>query len=142
MQHLTVHLALDSQDPANGAITYIPGSHRWHRDGRPLPITDENFADMDSIKRVLRPEELALFKPVTLTLKRGEAVLHHPLCVHGSYGNRSPRPRRAAVVNYFRAGTLSDSNEPLLAGTPATPQGHPVEGQFHPVVFDPAWIKG
>ena len=28
----------------------IHNVHRWTRDGMPLPITDDNFADMESIK--------------------------------------------------------------------------------------------
>ena len=36
--HLTVHIALDDQTDENGALHYVPGSHRWTRDGgRPLP---------------------------------------------------------------------------------------------------------
>ncbi|EDQ85546.1 uncharacterized protein MONBRDRAFT_29238 [Monosiga brevicollis MX1] len=116
MQHLTVHVALDDQSPENGAITYIP--------------------DMDSIKTVLEPDELARFEPVTLRLRRGEAVIHHPLSVHGSFGNRSPRPRRAAVVNFLADGTLSDSDDPLLGNTPPVARGQPVRGQFFPVVLD------
>ena len=141
MQHLTIHIALDAQDPENGSITYLPGSHRWHRDGMPLPITADDFADMESIKAVLTPEELAAFAPVSMTLKRGQAVIHHPLSVHGSYGNRSPRPRRAAVVNYFADGTLSAGNSELLAGVPVLGEGVKLDGQFFPKVFDPKWVQ-
>eukprot|EP00730_Choanoeca_flexa_P014329 TRINITY_DN6228_c0_g1_i2.p1 TRINITY_DN6228_c0_g1~~TRINITY_DN6228_c0_g1_i2.p1 ORF type:complete len:356 (+),score=75.11 TRINITY_DN6228_c0_g1_i2:172-1239(+) len=140
MRHLTVHIALDAQDPENGSITYIPGSHRWHRDGMPLPITADDFADMDSIRSVLNDEELSAFEPVSLKLKRGEAVIHHPLSVHGSFGNTSPRPRRAAVVNYMADGTISKSNEPLLAGATVVPDGQKVEGQLFPLVYNPEQI--
>ena len=54
--------------------------------------------------------------------------------------NRSKYPRRAAVVNYFADGVVcSDSDEPLLNGVPAIPQGHRMEGQFFPLVYDPVW---
>ncbi|KAK3586616.1 hypothetical protein CHS0354_029495 [Potamilus streckersoni] len=88
MMHLTVHIALDDQTEENGALHYIPGSHRWTRDGGPLPVTDFNFKDMESIKTILTEEEKLQFKPVCGRLKKGEASFHHPLSVHGSYGNR------------------------------------------------------
>ena len=33
-------------------------------------------------------QELEMFKPVPIKLKRGEAVFHHPLAVHGSLENK------------------------------------------------------
>ena len=139
MQHMTVHIALDAQDEENGAISYVPGSHRWHRNGMPLPITADDFGDMDSIQAVLTEEERAAWKPQVAELKRGHASFHHPLSVHGSYGNRSERPRRAAVVNYFADGTLSATDESLLAGIPAVKQGEVLSGRFFPLVYHPDW---
>ena len=88
MQHITVHVALDDQTVETGGLHYIPGSHRWHRNGMPLPITDASFGKMTSIEEVLTDEERENFKPVPSNLKRGEASFHHPLMVHGSYANR------------------------------------------------------
>ena len=53
--------------------------------------------------------------------------------------HRSEYPRRAAVVNYFADGVCSDSEQPLLNGVPVVPPGHRMEGQFFPLVYDPAW---
>jgi ectoine hydroxylase-related dioxygenase (phytanoyl-CoA dioxygenase family) len=118
MKHLTIHIALDDQTPETGGLHFIPGSHRWHREGLPLPITDASFGDMESIKKVLTEEELKEFKPVPSGLKKGHASFHHPLMVHGSYANKSDRPRRACVVNYFADGVCSDTNDELLNGVP------------------------
>lgn len=63
-------------------------NHRWHREGMPLPVTDDSFGDMQSIETVLTEEERRAFQPVSAELKRGEASIHHPLTVHGSYANR------------------------------------------------------
>lgn len=141
MQHLTIHIALDDQTEENGALHYIPGSHRWTRDGgKPLPVTDFNFADMESIKTILTEEEKQQFKPVCGKLKAGEASFHHPLSVHGSYGNRSDGPRRATVLNYFADGVYSDTNEELLKGS-IIPKGEKMGGQLYPLVFDPQLEK-
>jgi ectoine hydroxylase-related dioxygenase (phytanoyl-CoA dioxygenase family) len=93
---------------------------------------------MDAIQTVLSPRQRDEFRPVPATLKRGEASFHHPLTVHGSRENRSSRPRRAAVVNLFRDGVRSASDEPLLAGVPPIPRGQPMEGTFFPLVYQPA----
>nr|XP_039263179.1 phytanoyl-CoA dioxygenase domain-containing protein 1-like [Styela clava] len=50
MRHMTVHIALEDQTLENGCIQYVPGSHNWTRDGKPLPVTDFNFGDMESIQ--------------------------------------------------------------------------------------------
>lgn len=139
MQHLTVHIALEDQTEENGTLQYIPGSHKWTRNGgKPLPVLDFNFKDMEGIKTILTPEEKSAFKPLMANLKKGEASFHHALAVHGSYGNRSDKSRRAAVLNYFADGTLSDSDDELLKGS-IVPKGQRMEGQLYPLVFDPLW---
>lgn len=58
--------------------------------------------------------------------------------VHGSYENATDRPRRATVINVFRDGIISNTNTPLLKGVPIIGKGQKVEGQFFPLLFDPA----
>ncbi|XP_033758538.1 probable alpha-ketoglutarate-dependent hypophosphite dioxygenase [Pecten maximus] len=140
MMHLTVHIALDDQTEENGGLYYVPGSHRWTRNGNPLPVTDFNFADMESIQTILTEEEKQQFKPVCGKLRKGHASFHHALAVHGSYGNRSDGPRRAAVLNYFADGVKSTTNEDLLKNI-KIPEGEKMGGQFFPLVFDPAWMS-
>ena len=132
MQHLTCWIGLDDSTTENGCVHYVPGSHRWPL----LPRT--NLAnDMDAIREILSPEQLASFQPVACEMAAGEASFHHPLMMHGSYENRSNRPRRAIVINVFRDGTLSDKDEPLLDGTAAIPKGKPMGGKFHPLLSRP-----
>ena len=93
---------------------------------------------MHAIESVLTYEQKAQFKPVPIELKKGECSFHHSLMVHGSYANLSDRPRRGTVINVFRDGVRSASNEPPLAGAPAIPAGQTMAGQFFPLLFDPA----
>ena len=132
MAHLTCFIALDDSDEENGCLQYVPGSHRWPL----LPVTGL-ADDMDAIQTVLTPEQQDEFRVVPSILKRGEASLHHPLTVHGSRENRSPRPRRAAVVNMFRDGVRSGTDETLLQGVPAIPSGQRMEGPFFPLLYEP-----
>jgi ectoine hydroxylase-related dioxygenase (phytanoyl-CoA dioxygenase family) len=133
MTHLTCWIGLDDSTPENGCLHYIPGSHRW----KLLPITGL-AGDMNAIQQVLTEEQREQWKPVAIKLRVGEASFHHPLMVHGSYENRTERPRRATVINAFRDGVRSGSDEPLLEGVPAIRAGAKMEGQFFPLLYDPA----
>lgn len=132
MRHLTCWIGLDDATPENGCLHYVPRSHRW----KLLPVTGL-ATDMHAIDTVLTPIQKAEFKPVPIPLGKGEATFHHPHLVHGSYQNRTDRPRRAMVINVFLDGVRSDTNEPLLAGVPVIPKGQPVKGQFFPLLYDP-----
>lgn len=132
MAHLTCWIGLDDATKENGCMHYIPGSHRWPL----LPVTGL-AGDMESIRSVLTPEQFEHFqRPAAIELKKGCATFHHPLMIHGSFANKTDRPRRAAVVNAFRDGVISDSNEPLLKDVPVVPRGQAVQGQFFPLLFD------
>ncbi len=137
MNHLTCWIGLDDATVENGCVHYIPGSHRWPL----LPITGL-AGGMDAIQSVLTDEQKAQFKPVAAELKKGFATFHHPLMVHGSYGNASDRPRRAVVINMFLDGTESASDKPLLHGVPPIPKGQQMGGQFFPLLFDPREVFG
>lgn len=131
MAHLTCWIGLDDSTVDNGCLHYVPGSHRWDL----LPITGL-AGDMDAIRDVLSDEQWEQFqKPVAIELKRGECSFHHPLMVHGSFENRTERPRRAVVVNVVRDGVCSASNEPLLAGVPAVSTGEKLAGRFFPLLY-------
>ena len=132
MAHLSCWIGLDDSTRDNGCVHYVPGSHRWNL------LPREDFAnDMDAIQAALTPQQRREFSPVAIELKKGESSFHHPLMVHGSFENRTERPRRAAVINVFRDGVRSASNEPLLQGVPPIPAGCKMEGQFFPLLFDP-----
>lgn len=133
MQHLTCWIGLDESTRDNGCVHYVPGSHRWTL----LPITGL-AGDMDAIREVLSDEQWQQFnRPVAVELKPGECSFHHPLMVHGSFENRTDRPRRATVINATLDGVQSASDQPPLQGVPPIPPGQPMTGQFFPLLYDP-----
>jgi ectoine hydroxylase-related dioxygenase (phytanoyl-CoA dioxygenase family) len=136
MAHLSCWIGLDDSRRENGCVHYVPRSHQWNL----LPITGL-ADDMNAIQTVLTTEQKEAFKPVAIELKKGEASFHHPLMVHGSFENQTNRPRRATVINVFRDGVESASEQPLLEGVPAIPAGHKMQGQFFPLLFDPLTLK-
>ncbi len=129
LAHLTCWIGLDDADEQNGCLHYIPGSHRWPD----LPITGLT-SEMESIRSVLTPEQIEAFRPVAVPLKKGECTFHHARTIHGSYANLTERPRRATVINVFRDGVCSNSNEAPLAGVPVIARGEKMEGRFFPLL--------
>ncbi len=137
MAHLSCWIGLDDSTRENGCVHYVPGSHRWDL----LPRAA--FAnDMDTIQQFLSEEQKRDFKPVPIELEAGECSFHHPLMVHGSYENRTDRHRRGVVINVFRDGVCTATDEPLLEGVPPIPNGNKVDGQFFPLLFDPESVGG
>jgi ectoine hydroxylase-related dioxygenase (phytanoyl-CoA dioxygenase family) len=133
MAHVTCWIGLDDATRENGCLHYIPGSHHWEL----LPITGL-AGDMEAIREVLSGEQFARFSnPAAIELKKGYATFHHPLMIHGSFANSTDRPRRAAVVNAFRDGVRSDTDETLLDGVPIITSGRKMEGRFFPLLYDP-----
>lgn len=137
MAHLSCWIGLDDSTRENGCVHYIPGSHRWNL----LPVTGL-ANDMHAIQTVLTDEQKTHFRPVPIELKAGECSFHHPMMVHGSFENRSDRPRRGAVINVFGDGVCSASDDPLLDGVPAIPAGSKMDGPFFPLLFDPSAVSG
>ncbi len=133
MAHLTCWIGLDDASVDNGCVHYVPGSHRWDL----LPVTGL-ANDMDAIHEVLSGDQKRDFEPVPIELKAGEAAFHHPLMVHGSYENRTDRPRRAMVINAVRDGVRSATGEELLDGVPPIRKGEPLGGRFFPLLYDPS----
>ena len=55
--------------------------------------------------------------------------------VHGSYENKSENSRKAFVLNVFADGTLSNTDDELLAGVPPINKGEKMEGKFFPLLY-------
>jgi ectoine hydroxylase-related dioxygenase (phytanoyl-CoA dioxygenase family) len=139
MAHLTAWIALDDVDKTNGCMYYVPGSHSWG-----LLEKTGLAGDMDAVRSVLTEEQLECFeRRVPIKLKAGEASFHHPCLMHGSYENRSDRPRRATLINVFADGVVSNReddspNAPGADNYPVVPKGERMGGTYYPILFNAA----
>lgn len=130
-RHVTCWIGLDDSTAESGCVQFVPGSHRW-----PLLPKLALLREMDAIREVLSPEQLAQFKPTPMILKAGECSFHHSHTLHGSLGNRANHPRRAIVLNFMHPETRSaDGSRPLLEHTPTIPEGEIIEGDNYPIVY-------
>jgi ectoine hydroxylase-related dioxygenase (phytanoyl-CoA dioxygenase family) len=131
-RHVTCWIGLDDSTLENGCVHYVPKSHRWNL----LPKVSLT-QDMDAIKSVMTPEQLAEFRPAPMILKAGECTFHHSHMLHGSWGNASDRPRRAVVLNFMHPETrCADGQNPLLFGVPIIPEGEIIQGDYFPIVLE------
>jgi len=95
--------------------------------------------ELHSIRDELNAEQKSQFdNPQFAEVKAGEAIFHHSLTLHGSGENKSDKPRRAFVINVFADGVISDSDESLLEGIPVVHKGEKMDGQFFPLLYNPA----
>ena len=45
------------------------------------------------------------------------------------------------LINVFRDGVQSASDQELLTGVPVIPKGHKMKGRFFPLLFNPAGAR-
>ena len=90
---VTVWLALDDTDEENGAMQFLPGSHKVGH--IPWKESSEESVLNQQIK------DISIFdKPFSNNLKAGEYSLHSSLLVHGSPKNQSSRRRCGLTIRY------------------------------------------
>ncbi len=90
---VTVWLALDDTDEENGAMQFLPGSHKVGH------IPWKESSEESVLNQQI--EDISVFdKPFSNNLKAGEFSLHSSLLVHGSPKNQSPRRRCGLTIRY------------------------------------------
>lgn len=109
---LTAWIPLHECPEESGPLVVLDGSHLWSHE---LDRSALSFHSKDMEGLARHVEGLGHeFKPVVLEMKRGQFSLHHCRTIHGSYPNRSPRPRIALAVhmqdgdNSYRQATRAD----------------------------------
>ncbi len=103
---VTIWIALDNANTANGGMRYIPGSHGWGEcqptryDGKGAYSQDKGFPDLkiDQYSRTA----------VDIGCMRGHAIAHHPLNCHMSPANASALNRRAWSLTWLHPDTRWD----------------------------------
>lgn len=92
---VTVWLAIDDADRANGAMKVIPGSHRLG----PMTSKASEASDQNVLADVV-PDAEAYGEPVYFELRGGQASVHTDMLLHGSEPNSSDRRRCGLTIRY------------------------------------------
>jgi hypothetical protein len=92
---ITAWVALDDATIENGCLHYGDGSHR-------AGVLPHRAPESEPFNLQVPPASYAM---APAPVPRGGVSLHHGSTLHQSAPNRSPRPRRAVAMHYFRNGT-------------------------------------
>lgn len=139
MAHLTVHIALDDQTDVNGALYWVPGSHRWMRNGGPLPQAASIAREKMNIAKSTGGDAMeapsfdtnmdALYDNVLNDDERAPWAERPPRSLH-------LKASASSCAKRFAHGTRSYMDGYLMKGLPQVAKGELLGGKFHPVVFD------
>lgn len=91
---LTLWIAIDKSDDANGCVHYVPGSHQLAL--RPHEIT-KAFGFSRKISDYTKADEE---KEVPVPIDPGDLIAHHCMTIHRTENNTSDRSRRAIGLVY------------------------------------------
>jgi ectoine hydroxylase-related dioxygenase (phytanoyl-CoA dioxygenase family) len=100
MDVITAWLAVDDTTTENGCMRVIPGSHKCGK------ILDHRLnKETEAVLEMEVAGGVDESRAVNVEIPAGGISLHHPLLVHGSNPNRSPRRRCGLTIRYIPATT-------------------------------------
>ena len=114
---LTAWVGFHDVDEVNGAVSFLPGSHRWDITGLDFFSQDAAALEASIVAQGFDPI------PVVPRMRRGQVSFHHCRTVHGSSANRGTAPRRSLAIhlqptdNRWRPGS-THPNDSLVRHNP------------------------
>lgn len=137
---VTVWLAIDDADEGNGAMKFIPESHReGHLSFEASGADEDNVLD-----QTVRDAEAHGDPPTSIPLKAGQIELHSDLLLHSSEANPSSRRRCGLTLRFCPPDVraLKDWNRISIIGRGKDPDGHWVDNPRPPGddIPPPGWV--
>lgn len=106
----TAWVALDHSTPENGAMRYIPASHRSHQHYSHYTDNSNRLV----LNQALLPGQINESKAKPVILEPGQVSLHDVYLVHGSPANKSDQRRAGLAIRYMPAISHFDREIPAL----------------------------
>ena len=97
---VSVWLALDNEDSANGVLEFIPGSHLIH-------FESEQFDEKEYFREDVENNAQFIEKKVSTTLKKGDVIIFHSLLLHRANKNSTDKTKISFV--YTVKGEKTDA---------------------------------
>tara|TARA_Y100000588_G_scaffold326648_1_gene361186 strand:+ start:320 stop:1132 length:813 start_codon:yes stop_codon:yes gene_type:complete len=117
---LAVWLAISDVSLTNGGMRAIPGSHMQGQ--LPHTATGDTSSMLRRGQRI--DDEIDDQNAIEISLRAGQASIHHPLTIHGSGGNPSNQWRYGIIFNYVSTHTKVKNGHVesglLIRGRPPT----------------------
>lgn len=129
---LSVWVALTEVTPQNSQLEYIAGSHKWGKFyAAAIPDKDPAFTSaLESCPNFSERRGDPDLRFLAWVMEPGDCIVHHPLTMHGSEGNFSPRRRRMAISTRYMAPTVRWDPRPAtmkVTGDPRLAAGAPAD---------------
>ncbi|XP_056009968.1 L-proline trans-4-hydroxylase-like isoform X2 [Ostrea edulis] len=122
---MSVFVAIDRCNKANGCLQVLPGSHKVGRIEH-RSLAGQTGADLE------RVEHLKKIFPLTyMEMEPGDALFFHSNVLHASDENNSPNRRWALIMAYIRK-----SNNPVESMTGPFPRYTPLEKVPNSAILD------
>ena len=143
-QVVSLWVALDPVNSANGALEYVRGSHRAAELYRAVNFLPEKLSQQAFEERFggttgnIPPdidknrEELDI---VSWELEPGDCVAHHPRLLHGAPANGSQTLRRGYATRWFGDDVRWDLRPGTMPAPGTTRTGDVPGGAFYPVLW-------
>ncbi len=103
---ISVWLALGEENSENGALEFIPGSHR-------MELAPERFDEKLYFREDMEENQNLIDRKIGFELQKGDVVLFHAQTLHRANANRSEEPKISFVYTVRAKGNLP------IPGTPS-----------------------
>ena len=104
---ISIWVALDSVNPQNGCLYFLPGTHRSAK--YEITPIGENFGSLFKAY-----PEWASIEPAFAELEPGDCTFHNGLLAHGAGANATPRERRAMTCAFMPEGSTFNGQQNIL----------------------------
>ena len=100
---ISFSVGFDEVSHDTGTVKYIKGSHKWNKFYAPASF-GKNSGYNNLYKKMGLDEipdidsNIENYEILSWNLKPGDIIVHHPLTLHGSSGNASPKIRRRGLA--------------------------------------------
>ena len=94
---ITVWLAIDEANASNGAMQFVPGSHRHGQ----IPFEPSSAEEKNVLGQSVHGAQGWGGEPVSIELQAGQVSIHSDLLLHSSAINRSGRRRCGLTLRYM-----------------------------------------
>src|SRR5262249_62413201 len=100
-------IALSDAGSANGAMEFIPGSHKLGQLPHVKTFAEQNLLSYGQEIEMPSPDR----RKVGIELQPGQMSIHHMHLIHGSPPNPSDRPRIGISVNYLTPAVIDHAEK-------------------------------
>lgn len=133
-------IALDPVDETNGALEYLPGSHRWGREFAPnLLVSQTTISDSAGERLPDIEANRDAYEIRRVDAKPGDVIFHDVMAVHGSSGNKSVDRMRRGVSFRYCGDDIRYSDKPGAIAQPwvknKPPDGAPLYSPDYPRIW-------